>query len=230
MFLQNAFYISLYLFAASIAILLNPNPDFDNNHLPTLRLSREEVQAIKKRQTDPPGYIHEYDTLTGGKSTPIVEVEADTLLNNNDGDRARSLAPRGNCLPIPNGQGNCNINYCWTGTDGTQYTEAITIEGSDGSSNPTSMTTSNRANIYLSGLFNTGYNHWFPLGHECSNDNTETYTMHRMNEDEDSPAHITDLNCKTCDFGSLICSVALVNANLVASTDGGAGEVPCASS
>ena len=178
MFLQKALYISLYLFTASIAILLNPNPDFDNN----------------------------------------------------DGDGARSLAPRGNCLPISNGQGNCNINYCWTGTDGTQYTEAITISGSDGNSNPTSMTTTNSANLYLSGLFNTGYNHWFPLGHECSNDNTETYTVHRLDEDGDSPAHITDLNCKTCDFGSLICSIAMVTANLVAYTNGGAGEVPCASS
>ena len=227
MFLQKAFYISLYLFAASIATPLNPNPNFDDNQLPTLRLSREEVKAIKKRQTDPSDYIHEYNTLTGGKSTPIVEVDADILLNNNDGDRARSLAPRGNCLPIPNGQGNCNINYCWTGTDGTQYTEAITISGSDGNSNPTTITTTNSANLYLSGLFNTGYNHWFPLGHECSNDNTETYTVHRLNEDGDGLAHITDLNCKTCDFGSLICSITMVTANLVAYTNGGAGEVPC---
>jgi hypothetical protein len=230
MLLQKAFYISLYLFAASIAIVLNPNPDFDDNHLPTLRLSREEVQAIKKRQDYSPGYIHEYDTQTGGKSTPIAEVDADILLNNNDGDHARSLAPRGNCLPLPNAAGSCNINYCWTGTDGTEYLEAITISGSDGSSNPTSMTTTNSLNLYLSGLFNTGYNHWFPLGHECSNDNTETYTVHRLDEDGDSPAHITDLNCKTCDFGSLICSIALTNANLIAYTNGGPGEVPCAPS
>jgi hypothetical protein len=227
MFLQKAFYISLYLFAASIATPLNPNSNFDDNQLPTLRLSREEVKAIKKRQTDPPDYIHEYDTLTGGKSTPIVEVNADILLNNNDGDRARSLAPRGNCLPIPNGQGNCNINYCWTGTDGTQYTEAITISGSDGNSNPTTMTTTNSANLYLSGLFNTGYNHWFPLAHECSNDNTETYTVHRLNAGGDSIAYISDLNCKTCGFGRLLCSTEMANANLVAYTNGGAGEVPC---
>jgi hypothetical protein len=39
-----------------------------------------------------------------------IRLNPNPDFDNNDGDGARSLAPRGNCLPISNGQGNCNIN------------------------------------------------------------------------------------------------------------------------
>ena len=227
MFLQEAFHIFLYLFAASIAAAPSPIPDFDDSYLPSLRLSREEVQAMKEAQTYPPGYIHKYVTLGRDISVPIVEADPDILLNDADGVRARFLVPRGNCLTLTPAGSSCNINYCWVDTDDNTHTEAITITGSDGRSNPTSVTSSNNTNLYLSGLFNTGYNHWFPTDHECSDDNTQMYTVHRLHELADGIAYVSNLQCDTCEFGDLVCRSSLLLNNLVAFTDGGAAQVQC---
>jgi len=48
MFLQEAFYIFLYLFATSTAAAPASNPDFGDKYLPSLRVSREEVQEMKR--------------------------------------------------------------------------------------------------------------------------------------------------------------------------------------
>jgi hypothetical protein len=230
MFLQEAFYISLYLFAASIAVAPSPNPDFGDSHLPSLRISREEVQAMKESQTYPPGYIHKYVTLGEGISVPIVEADPNILLGDEDGVRARSLAPCSSCLSIPNGSGNCNINYCWTGTDGNTYAEAITITGSNGKSNPTSVTSSNISNLYLSSTANTGYNHWFPTGHECSNDDTQMYTDHRLDPNGGGQSHVSQLQCDTCEFNGFVCRSSYLLNNLVAFAGGSAAQVNCTQS
>jgi hypothetical protein len=226
MFLQEAFYISLCLFVAFITTLPNPNPDFDDSHLPSLRLSREEVQEMKERQIYPPGYVHKYITM-GDKSTPIVELDPDILLDDDDGVSARSLVPREVCGTIaPTNTYSCNINYCWLGTNRFPYTEAITITGSNGVSNPISVTTSNRNNLQLDPTYNNGEGHYFPTGHECSNDDTQMYTDHNLNTSW-AKAHVTDLDCYFCTFASLLGEGAMVNAGLVAYTNGGASEVAC---
>jgi hypothetical protein len=117
MFLQRAFYISLYIFAVSIAAAPPPNPYFDESHLPSSSLSRDEVQAMREGQTYPPGYSHRYITLGEGSdaaSEPIVEADPNILLDDENGVRARSLAARGNCQSRSSIGSTCFITYCWT--------------------------------------------------------------------------------------------------------------------
>jgi hypothetical protein len=218
MFLQEAFYIYLCLFVAFIATAPNLNPNFDDSHLPSLRLSREEVQAMKERQTHPPGYIYKYITI-GNKSTPVIEIDPDMLLDDDDGVYARSLAPRWVCYTVIPPFGNCNINYCWADPDDNIYTEAIAVIGSSGPSNPTNVTTSNSHNLVLNGQYNTGYKGWFPTGHECSNSDTQIYTNHTLGNNNWGVAHITGLVCETCQFADVIGDSLMVTAKLAAQTN-----------
>jgi hypothetical protein len=116
MFLQEVFYIFLYLFTASMATALPSNldsSDSSDKYLPSLRLSLEEVQAMKKSQTHLPGYIHNYISL-GDRSVPIVEADPNILLDNKDGHQARIRSLASGCQSITNSAGSCNLNYCWT--------------------------------------------------------------------------------------------------------------------
>jgi hypothetical protein len=233
MFLQGAFHLSLYLFAASIAAAPSPNPDFDDSHLPSLRLPREEVQAMKESQTYPPGYIHQYVTLGEGSdavTVPIVEADLNVLLDNEDGARARSLATRDQkCNMFSAAGSNCLINYCWTGTDGVVYSEWLSVlpGKKPASSNPKTVSTSNINNLYLSDTYNTGYNHWFPNGHECSNSDTQMYTKHRLADGVVGDAYVDGLQCDTCFFSSLECLSDFTGNNLVAFTGGTAVPIHC---
>jgi hypothetical protein len=216
---QKAFYISHYLFAAFIAAAPSPNPDFDDSHLPSLRLPREEVQAMKKNQTYPSGYIHTYITFGKGSdavSVPIVEADPNILLDDEDGVRARSLASRDGsfCTSFFTPFGYCTINYCWRGNNGVVYSEALTITGSNGESNPSSVTSSNDNNLSLDAALNNGYNHWFPQGHACSNSNTQIYTDHLLQTGITGIALINNLQCDSCIFNGLTCLTASLQNNI----------------
>jgi hypothetical protein len=210
MFLQAAFYVSLSLLAASVAAAPSPNPHFDDSHLPGLRLPREEVQAMKKDQTYPPGYVHRNITLGEGSdavSVPIVEANLNILLDDDDGVRARSLVARDQCISYRASQGSCLINYCWTANNGTIYSEWLGITGGKvaASDNPIRMTTSNINTLSLSTTYNTGYNSWFPNHHECSDSDTMTYTNHYLANGVTGVAYLHGLQCDTCFFKSLGC-------------------------
>ncbi|KAF5984284.1 secreted in xylem 2 [Fusarium coicis] len=173
------------LFAAwTISVAANPvaDPLPDDSHLPNLRLSRREVQDLKENQKFPPGYVHKMVTFGTGEDTttvPIVEADPDMLLDDENGIKARSLAPRGSCFSFPMPSSGCMIDYCWIDSGGHTYSAAITIRGSNGQSNPSSVTSNDPANLSLNNVFNDGYNGWFPTGHECSNSDTQIYTDHR---------------------------------------------------
>jgi hypothetical protein len=207
---QKAFYISYYLFATFIAAAPSPNPDFDDSHLPSLRLPWEEVQAMKEGQPYPPGYIHTYITFGKGSdafSVPIIEADPSILLDDEDGVRARSLASRDGsfCSSFFTPFGSCTVNYCWIANDGEVYSEALTITGSNGPSNPTSLTSSNDNNLSLNTTLNNGYNNWFPQGHACSNSNTQIYTNHFLQDGINGIAVINNLQCNKCRFSGLTC-------------------------
>lgn len=219
MFLQEAFYIFLCLFAASTVAAPSSNRNSSFNHLPSLRLSREEVQAIKEGQTHPPGYIHNYITL-GGRSVPVVEADPDILLDDDDGHRARARSLPSACSSIGNGPGNCNINYCWTDWEGKIYTETITIVGSNGKTNPTSVFSSNPTHLQLDATLNNGYNGWFHIGEECSNSNTVIYTDVFYDDTLGFSVALTHLQCNTCFFGTLVCFEEELTKNIAAYTNG----------
>jgi hypothetical protein len=108
---------------------------------------------------------------------------------------------------------DCIIFYTWTDTIGCKdngyycynFYENITITGSDGKTNPTSVQSSNDSNLALSTKFNNGYNNWFPHGHACSNKHTQIYTQHRLHISQDimCNAYVTDLKCDTCEISGL---------------------------
>jgi hypothetical protein len=231
MFLPEAYYISLYLFAASIAAAPSPNPNFSDGQIPSLRIPREEVQAMKEGQTNPPGHIHRYVTLGKGSdavSVPIVEADLNTLLDDEVGVRARSLAQRdNNCLYYSPLDGSCNINYCWRDKQGNYYTEYLTITGSDGQSDPKSLTGSNSSNLYLPAKYDDGFKHWFPYGHACSNSDTQIYTSHLYAGNIYDVAFVYNLRCDTCDFDGIKCKSSDLAATLVAYTNGGPAIIQC---
>jgi hypothetical protein len=222
---QKVFYISHYLFAAFIAAAPSPNPDFDDSHLPSLRLSREEVQAMKEGQIYPSGYIHTYITFGEGSdalSVPIVEVDPNILLDDEDGVRARSLASRDGgsfCSSFFTPFGSCTINYCWS-VNGVIYSEALTITGSNGQSNPSNVASSNDANLSLDPNLNNGYNGWFPQGHACSNSNTQIYTDHLLQDGTSGTALINNLQCDACLFSGLTCLTTSLQSNMGAWSNG----------
>jgi hypothetical protein len=149
---------------------------------------------------------------------PIVEADPNILLDDEDGHQARRRVLPSACQSISNGQGYCNIGYCWTDSDGSVYSEAITITGSNGKSNPSSVTSSNTAHIQLDPTLNTGYNGWFAKGHECPNSDTEIYTDHLYDGSMDYVTFLKFLECETCFYGIFACkNESLVN-NIVSYT------------
>jgi hypothetical protein len=199
MFLQEAFYIFLYLFAASTAAAPPSN-------LPSLRLSLSEVQAMKEAQTHLPGYIHDYISL-GGRSVPVVEADPDILLDGEDGHRARARSLNGACRSFTNAAGSCNLNYCWTDINNIVYTETLTITGSNGQTNPTNVESSNTVHLQLDSSLNTGYRGWFAKGHECSNSDTVIYTNVYYNGLTNKVVSLNRLACDTCSGSTtLICN------------------------
>ncbi|KAF5622400.1 secreted in xylem 2 [Fusarium tjaetaba] len=152
------------LFAAwTISVAANPvaDPLPDDIYLPDLRLSPREVQDLKDNQKFPPGYVHKMVTFGTGEDTttvPIVEADPDMLLDDEKGMKARSLAPRGSCFSFPMPSSGCMIDYCWIDSGGHTYSAAITIRGSNGQSNPSSVTSNDPANLSLNNVFNDGYN------------------------------------------------------------------------
>jgi hypothetical protein len=214
MFLQAAFYISLYLFAASITAAPLSDPDFDDSHLPGLRLSLEEVQAMKESQSYPPGYIHENITLGEGSNAvtvPVVEVDPNILLDDADGLQARSLVPRSACLNYGTAPGttNCLIIYCWIAADTsikTQFLNLLPGTGKNpGKADPQSLQSNDINYLYINPTYNNGYNHWFPKNHACSNDDTIIYTNHYFADDVFGVAYISNLACNSCVFQTLGC-------------------------
>jgi hypothetical protein len=215
MFLQEAFLISLHLFAAPIATAPSPNSDFDDSHLPSLHIRQEEVQAAREGQTYTPGYIHERVTLGEGSnavSMPIVEANPNKLLE--DSVQARSFVARDDCSSITANSTGCFIRYCWTNSLGVSYSEVLTITGSDGQSNPTSVESSNTANLASDTFYDNGDLGWFPQGHECSNSNTEIYTKQFWKSGIMEAAVISNLRCDTCNFDSVQCLTAPLQGNL----------------
>jgi hypothetical protein len=230
MFLQKAFHTSLYLFTAFVAATPSPNPDFDDSHLPDLRLSRDEVQALKEAQIHPIGYVHKYITFGNGNdvvTVPIVEADVDILLDDEQGVKARSLAPRGSCLSFPTPSTGCMIDYCWRDDQGVIYARAITITGSNGQSNPTSVTSNDPANLGFNEVYNNGYNGWFPRGHECSNSNTQIYTNHRLVSGVLGPAYVHHVRCENCNFRGVVCLSDLLKNNLIAYANGVSSQSGC---
>jgi hypothetical protein len=204
-FLQEAFYVFLYLFATSTAAAPASNPDFGDKYLPSLRVSREEVQEMKEAQTHLPGYIHDYISL-GGRSVPVVEADPDILLDDEDGHRARARSLPGACQSLTNAAGSCNLNYCWTDINNDVYTETLTITGSNGQSNPSNVASSNTAHLALDPRLNHGYNGWFGKNHECSNRDTVIYTDVYYNGAMNNVLSLNWLECDTCYYGSFVCN------------------------
>jgi hypothetical protein len=213
MFLQAAFYISLYLFAASIIAAPSPNPGFNDSHLPSLRLSREEAQAMEESKSYPPGYVHKNIAFREDSSAitvPVVEADPDILLDDKDGIPVRILDPRDQQCPTPtppmDGQG-CYIIYCWILNNGTVFTEYLNlVPGKNpGKSNPTSLTSSNINHLSMSQRFNDGYNHWFAKDHECSDRDTVISTNHYLANNVFGVASIHYLQCGSCIFQTLYC-------------------------
>jgi hypothetical protein len=233
MSLQKAFHTYLYLFAAFVAATPSPNPDFDDSHLPDLRLSRDEVQALKEAQIHPPGYVQKYITFGNGSdavTVPIVEADVDILLDDEQGVKARSLASRGgsiSCMSFPTPRSGCMIDYCWRDDEGVIYSRAITITGSNGQSNPISVTSNDPANLGFNEVFNDGYRGWFRRDHECSNSNTQIYTDHRLLSGVMGTAYIHHVRCENCHFGGLKCLSDVLKNNLIAYSNGVSSQSSC---
>jgi hypothetical protein len=222
-FLQEVFYISLYLFAAFITATISPNLDFDDSHLPSIRFSREEVQALKEAQTYPPGYIHDYISFGNSSdaiSVPLIEPDYDIFLSDKDGVRARSLAPRGGCISAASRVGSCKVNYCWK-YRGDTFTGHLTLHGGGLESNPRDIKPSNDFYLDLNRELNNGYKHWFPEHQDCTNAIGATiYTNHllamRHTGSTYGVAHISGLQCGDCEFRGLDCQDEELKNNLVA--------------
>ncbi|RBA14861.1 hypothetical protein FPRO05_13077 [Fusarium proliferatum] len=208
------------------------DPLSEDAHLPNLRLSPREVQDLKDNQKFPPGYVHKMVTLGTGKdakTVPIVEADPDMLLDDKRGVKARSLAPRGSCFSFPLPSSGCMIDYCWIDSGGHTYSAAITIRGSNGQSNPSSVTSNDPSNLSLNNVFNDGYNGWFPTGHECSNSDTQIYTDHRWSAGILGTAYVNRVRCDNCNFGFLRCPSNFLQNNLIAYSNGVGSQSSCVS-
>lgn len=208
MLLQAAVHISLF-FTTSVVAVLSPKPGFDDSHLPGIRLAREEAEAMKESQSYPPGYIHDYVAFGEGSNAitvPVVEGDPAILLDNEDGIRARAIVPPQQCLTF-NSKTACLIIYCWRDNNNTIHSPwlAITPGKNTKKSNPTSVKSFDINSLSLNAEYNTGYNNWFPLGHECSNSDTMTYTNHYLADTSQGVAYIHGLQCNNCLFTGIGC-------------------------
>jgi hypothetical protein len=227
MFLQKVIYIFLLFMTITAAAPTNDHP-----HLPSLRLSRVEVEKMKRTQSNPPGTFYRNITMGKGDNktmVPVVEINFDILCDDEDGHRARSLAPRGSCYSRQQNSAvsDCNVAYCWKDTSGNTYNEFMTLQGSDGQGNPTRVFSSNDANLQLNPVFNDGVNGWFEERHECSNDNTMMWTNHRWNTGVMGLARVDHVECDTCDFGGLFCQSDVLKGNLHALGNGINPDIGC---
>lgn len=196
---------------------------------------------MKENQENSVGQILNYVTLPvnaiGNRSetqtVPVVQGDPNVFLDNDDGLRARSLAPRGSCIVWGGTSQSCAITYCWSGTDGSVYTAHLTVGGSNGQSNPTSMTSSN-TNYMGPYEYNTGFGGWFRSSrHECSNSDTILGTTHRISRQGNTlqlynahNAFVDHFRCDNCGFGGVSCDGNLLN-NLLVFTNGQATGVTC---
>jgi hypothetical protein len=224
--------IYIFLLFMTITAAAPSYPTTDHPHLPSLRLSREEVEKMKRIQLNPPGTFYRNITMGEGdnKTTvPVVEIDFDILCDNEVGHRARSLAPRGSCYSRQQNSepGYCNIAYCWKDTHGTLYNEFITIQGSNGQSNPINVWSSNGDYLELNTVFNDGLNGWFQDGHECSNDDTMIWTNHRWDDGSMGVARVDHVDCAACDFGGLYCQSDMLKNNLQALGNGIDPDIGC---
>ncbi|KAH7322009.1 secreted in xylem 2 protein, SIX2 [Rhexocercosporidium sp. MPI-PUGE-AT-0058] len=229
MFLRTAIYSSVFL-AAVISANPFPSSDYPDSHLPDLRLTREEVQVMKREQIHEPGYVHKYVTLGTGDdaiTVPIIEADPTILLSDEEGVKARALAPRGACMSFAASSSSCTINYCWKDDAGAVYSEAIDIRGSNGQSNPSFVTSSSTTNLQFDDINNNGYGGWFPQGHECSNSNTQIYTKHRLFAGVFTSAYVDGVRCNNCNFGRLNCLSRQLKDNLIAYSNGVASQSSC---
>ena len=206
------------------------------------RLSKDEVQAMKRELASPPGTILNYVSLpidperlttNDTKLVPVVQGDPDVFLDDEHGVKARSLAARGSCVVWSRISGQCSITYCWSGVAGI-YTAHVTIEGSNGQRNPSNMYSSNPFYLVNWPFWNNGWGGWFRQGHECSNSNTEIGTLHRTTA-EGGPleqginaagAVVDHAQCDNCVFSNVKCQGVLLN-NLVAFTQGTATGNHC---
>jgi hypothetical protein len=211
MLLQAVVYISLYLLTASVAAVPSPKPDFNENHLPRMRLPQGQVEAMKQDQSYPPGYIHNYVTFGEGSNTttvPVVEGDPAILLDTEDGIKARDIAPSLQCFTF-NSKTYCLIIYCWVDNSNTLHTAWFGIIPGPNpvTSNPKSILSSDIQHLSLNPEYNTGYNGWFPKNHECSNSNTMIYSNHYLSDTSKGVAYISGLQCNNCIFSGLGCVV-----------------------
>jgi len=231
MFLQKVIHISL-LFVTITTAVPSPFSEFEDRHLPGLRLPRERVEKLKLVQRNPPGHVYRKITLGRGDdalTVPVVEMNLDILRDDEHGALARSLAPRGSCYSRQENSEpeHCNIAYCWKDASGTVYNEFITIQGSDGQSNPINVWSSNGGYLTLDAIHNDGYHGWFEQRHECSNDNTMIWTDHRWDTGSMGLARVDHVDCKTCEFGGVYCQTEQLRGNLAALANGIEPETQC---
>ena len=208
MLLQAAVCISLFSFAASVAAV--PKPDFDENHLPRMRLPREQVEAMKRDQSYPSGYIHAYVNFGEGSNAmtvPVVEGDPAILLDDEDGIRARDVTPSAQCLTLTSIK-SCLIMYCWKDNNNALHSEYLSITPGKNpvKSDPTSIRSSNINMLSLaSRKYNTGNNDWFAENHACSNSNTIMYTNHYLSDTSQGVAYVSGLECNNCVFSGFGC-------------------------
>ncbi|KAF5688794.1 secreted in xylem 2 [Fusarium circinatum] len=229
--LFNGVFVALFA-AWTISAAANPvaEPQPNDARLPDVRLSPLEVRALKEAQKYPPGYIHKRVTLGTGKNAkevPIVEADPDMLLHGEKGIKERSLAPRGSCFSFPASSSGCMIDYCWLDNDGNTWSRFIIISGSNGRSNPRSVTSSDTSKLSFNSIFNNGYGGWFPEGHECSNSDTQIYTDHSLSAGIKGTAYINRVQCNDCNFGFLRCLSDSLKNNLIAYSNGVSSQSSC---
>lgn len=241
----------IWLVFACQPVWSNPTPIGVDDLAPTdgfvsvaTRLSAEEVRATKRDLTSPPGTVLDYVSLPVDPErlstnetmlVPVIQGDPDVFLDDEDGVQARSLAARqsGSCIVWSRVSGSCSLTYCWSGTGGV-YTAHVTIEGSNGQSNPSDMSSSNGFYLVNWPFWNNGWGGWFPARHECSNGDTQVGTLHRINSEggpleqgQNAAGAVVDyLQCNNCVFSGIKCQGVLID-NLLAFTNGASTGVEC---
>lgn len=100
---------SLMAFPGTLGAPTDPKALTDEDGLPTLRLSRGEVDDLKRAAVHLPGHVHSYVNL-GKRSIPMVEADPEMFLDDEVGAQRRALAPRGSCFRIPSIRNSCYIS------------------------------------------------------------------------------------------------------------------------
>ncbi|KAF4546973.1 Hypothetical protein D9617_80g101410 [Elsinoe fawcettii] len=255
---------TLFALTSITGALASPTPDdvaasltgqdyhlADADGLPTLRLSRREVDEMKANLEHPGGTVigrHTFpaDGTDGPLDVPVRLIDPDWLLEGEEGDKARALAKRqgvsGSCLSFRAPSLSCAIGYCWRDSANNVQNAHVTITRTPNpfrSDYSISRTSQDRAKIDIVYVDPNGSASTWETGHKCTDPNPFVHTIHRMSGPTDPLTHVLEhsalrtgaasfarvmkVNCRTCDFGSVACGPSLRNRMLVLTNGAGTG-------